>query len=38
MAEMVGLRAALGLIAVAGLCVFALSWSLEEDGKEAVQS
>ena len=38
LAEVVGLRAALGLIAVAGLCVFVLSLELEEDREKPIPS
>ena len=38
LAEAVGLRAALGLIAVAGLCVFVLSLELEEDREKPIPS
>jgi MFS family permease len=38
LAEVVGLRVALGLIAVAGLCVFVLSLKLEEKGEGSMPS
>jgi MFS family permease len=38
LAEVVGLRVALGLIAVAGLCVFVLSLRLEEKGEGSMPS
>ena len=38
LAEVVGLRMALGLIAVAGLCVFVLSLRLREDREKSIPS
>ncbi len=38
LAEVVGLRLALGLIAVAGLCIFVLSLRLREDGEKSIPS